>query len=38
MRHLLGGGWREQLLADDALKCPKGLQPCLDWQFLPEAT
>jgi hypothetical protein len=36
MRHLLGGEWREQLLADDAMKCPKDLLPCLGWQLLPQ--
>jgi hypothetical protein len=38
MRHLLDEWWRGKLLSDDAMEYAKGLLPCLDWQFLPEAT
>jgi hypothetical protein len=37
MRHLLGVGWREQLLPEDATKEPQGVLPCQGWQLLPEA-
>jgi hypothetical protein len=37
MRHLLGDGWCEQLLSDDALQYPLGLLSRLGRQFLPEA-
>jgi hypothetical protein len=37
MRHLLGVGWREQLLPEDAAKEPQGLLLCRGGQVLPEA-